>query len=252
MQHDLTGHVVMVTGSARRVGRAIALGFAHAGAHVIIHHSGTSTVDAEATAADARALGVQAFVVSADIRDPVAVAAAFAAAHAHFGRLDVLVNSASDFMATPLLDITPEAWRSTMGINLDGAFYCTQQAGRLMRAAGQGGCIINIADNAGLHAWKRRPQHSVSKAGLVMLTRVTAASLGEYNIRANCLVLGPVLPTDDGDPAFWQQLEARLPLKRSGDPDDAARAAVFIAANDFITGAVLRVDGGEGLGAADG
>jgi len=188
--------------------------------------------------------------VTADIRDPVQVAAAFDQLRAAFGRVDVLVNSSSLFEAAPLLDITPEDWRSVMGVNLDGAFYCTQQAGRLMRDAGTGGAIINIADNAGLRPWGKRPHHSVSKAGLIMLTEVAARSLAQYQIRCNCLVLGPVLPSPDMTDAFWGTVTARLPLKRSGDPADAARAVVFVAQNDFITGAVLRVDGGEWLGDA--
>jgi pteridine reductase len=101
-----------------------------------------------------------------------------------------------------------------------------------------------------LRPWAKRPHHSVSKAGLIMLTEVSARALAEYQIRANCLVLGPILPSPGMDEHKWQRIETRLPLKRSGDVDDVARAAIFLATNDFITGAVLRVDGGEWLGDA--
>ncbi|MEP7293515.1 MAG: SDR family oxidoreductase [Chloroflexota bacterium] len=100
-------------------------------------------------------------------------------------------------------------------------------------------------DTSGLRPWARRPHHSVSKAGLIMLTEVTAAVLAQYQIRANALVL----PSTGQSEENWRKSEARLPLKRSGDPDDVARAAVFLATNDTITGAVLRVDSGEWLGA---
>ena len=105
-----------------------------------------------------------------------------------------------------------------------------------------------LPSRSGLRPWAARPHHSVSKAGLIMLTEVTAAALAQYGIRANCLVLGPVLPSTGQSAESWRATEARLPLKHAGNPDDAARAAVFLATNDYITGAVLRVDGGEWLG----
>lgn len=247
MQTSLQGKVAFVTGSARRVGRAILLGFAAQGANVVIHHS-SSDADAERTRSDARALGVDALVVQGDYADHDAIARNFEQIRAHYGRIDVLVNSASLFPRADLLDIAPEDWDRVMHVNLRAPFWCTQHAVRMMRDAGIAGSILNIADNSGLRPWAARPHHSVSKAGLIMLTQVTAAALAEYQIRANCLVLGPVLPSDSATAEGWRATEARLPLKRSGDPDDAARAALFLATNDYITGAVLRVDGGEWLG----
>lgn len=246
MSTSLDGKVAFVTGSARRVGRAILLGFAAQGANVVIHHS-NSDDDAERTRLDAKALGVDALVVKGDYADPVAIDRSFAQIMAHYGRVDVLVNSASLFPRADLLDIPPDEWDAVMHVNLRAPFLCTQHAGRVMRDAGIAGSIINIADNSGLRPWATRPHHSVSKAGLIALTQVTAASLAQYQIRANCIVLGPVLPSTGQSDESWRETEARLPLKRSGDPDDAARAAVFLATNDYITGAVLRVDGGEWL-----
>ncbi|MEP7293923.1 MAG: SDR family NAD(P)-dependent oxidoreductase, partial [Chloroflexota bacterium] len=193
MLDSLTGKVVFITGSARRVGRGIALGFARAGAHVVIHHS-SSPDDAEQTAAEARALGVDALIVQGDHADESAIARNFAQVQAHFGRLDVMVNSASIFRQTPLLDIPLDEWDAVLDINLRAPFLCTQHAGRIMRASAIAGSIINIADTSGLRPWARRPHHSVSKAGLIMLTEVTAAARAQYQIRANALVLGPVLP----------------------------------------------------------
>ncbi len=251
MHESLAGKVVYVTGSARRVGRAIALGFAAQGANLVIHHS-TSDADAERTAAEARALGVDALIVKGDYARYEDVTRNFAAVQAHYGCVDVLVNSASNFITNDLLDIAPEEWNAVMDVNLRAPFWCTQLAGRIMRDTGTAGAIINIADTSGLRPWPARPHHSVSKAGLIMLTEVTAAALAPYGIRANCLVLGPVLPSTGQSAESWRKTEARLPLKRAGDPDDAARAAIFLATNDYVTGAVLRVDGGEWLGDASG
>jgi NAD(P)-dependent dehydrogenase (short-subunit alcohol dehydrogenase family) len=246
---SLKDKVVMVTGSARRVGRGILLGFAAEGANVVVHHH-NSDEDAERTAADARALGVDALIVKGDHAHYASVVRNFEQIKAHYGRIDVLVNSASIFQSADLLDIPPDEWDRVMHINLRAPFWCTQQAGRMMRDAGIAGSIINIADTSGLRPWAARPHHSISKAGLIMLMEVTAASLALHQIRANCLVLGPVLPSTGQSEESWRKTEARLPLKRSGDPDDAARAAVFLATNDYLTGSVIRVDGGEWLGNA--
>lgn len=246
MEQDLKGKVVLVTGGARRVGKGIVLGFARAGAHVAIHHH-SSPDEAAATADEVRAFGVRAWVAQADFADRRQIAPAIEAVAEHFGRLDVLVNSASVFGSGDFLDLPAAEWQTALDINLSAPFYASQAAGRLMRAGQIAGSIINIADNSGERPWPKRPQHSVSKAGLIMLTRVTAAALAHYQIRANAIVLGPVLPSPGMSADHWRGVESRLPLRHAGTVDDPARAAVFLAANDFITGAVLHVDGGEGL-----
>lgn len=248
MQSTLQNKIVMVTGSARRVGRGIALGFAAQGANVVIHHS-NSPDQAEQTASEARSLGVEALVVQGDHARYADVEANFEAVQAAFGRVDVLVNSAAIFKQTDLLDVPPDEWDRVMNVNLRAPFWCTQFAGRLMRDAGIAGSIVNIADNSGLRPWATRPHHSISKAGVISLTEVTAAALAPYQIRANCLVLGPTLPTTGAEDA-WQATVARLPLKRSGSVEQVAQAAIFLTLNDTITGAVLRVDSGEWLGDA--
>ena len=246
MEQDLRGKVVMVTGGARRVGKGIALGFAAAGAHVAIHHH-ASPEDAAETADEAREMGVRAWVVQADFSNRAPIQPAIQAVADHFGRFDVLVNSASVFGGGDFLDLSADEWQQALDVNLSAPFYATQAAARLMRQQSIAGCIVNIADNSGLHPWPKRPQHSVSKAGLIMLTQVSAAALAPYQIRANCIVLGPVLPSPGMSADYWSGVEARLPLQHAGTVEDPARAAVFLATNDFITGAVLHVDGGEGL-----
>lgn len=258
MQTDLRGSVVCVTGAARRVGRAIALAFARQGAHLVIHHS-SSDADAASAAAEARALDVEALVVRADQSDPDEVARLFDTIGERYGRLDVLVNSAAIFRRTPLLEVSAAEWREVLDTNLTGPFLCTQHAARLMMAkpprsaiaGGRGGAIVNISDNSGLNPWAARPAHSISKAGVVMLTQVSALALAQHNIRVSCVVPGPVLPPAGAGAAPLEAIAAGLPLGRIGSPDDIARACVFLATNDFATGSILRVDGGEGLAHAE-
>ncbi len=246
MQLELKNKVVLVTGSARRVGRAIALEFARQGAHLVIHHS-NSAKDAQSAAEEAQKLGVETLIVQADQSKPDEVAAMFSAIKERFGRLDVLVNSAASFKHGDLLNLSFEEWQSVMATNLNGPFLCTQAAARLMKEAGNGGAIINISDNSGLKPWKSRPHHSVAKAGVIMLTQVAALSFAPHNIRVNCVVPGPVLPAAGEPENSVVEVAKGLPLKHIGEPGDIARACVFLASSDFATGTILRVDGGEGL-----
>jgi NAD(P)-dependent dehydrogenase (short-subunit alcohol dehydrogenase family) len=248
MEISLAGQIALITGSARRVGKTIALALAAQGCHIALHHR-SSPHEAEETAAQIRALGVDCLILQGDHRHHQQVAANFAALAAHFGRCDLLVNSAGSFTQGDFLEVSPEDWEDALGANLSGPFWCCQQAGRLMRDSGRGGCIINIGDNGGWVGWAKRPQHSISKAGVVMLSQVAAKALAKYQIRVNCIIPGPILPAADMDADYWAKVVARLPLGHEGQPEDLARAAVFVARNDFMTGAVLHVDGGEHLGA---
>lgn len=246
MQIDLKDKVVLVTGSARRVGRAIALEFARHGVHLVIHHSNSES-EARSATAEAESLGVDTFIVKADQSNPEEVSRMFVAINSHFGKLDVLINSAASFKKGNLVDIPFAEWQSVIGTNLSGPFLCTQHAARMMIAGKQGGAIVNISDNSGLKPWKARPHHSIAKAGVIMLTQVAALSLAEHNIRVNCVVPGPVLRAAGEPEDSVIEVARGLPLKRIGTPSDIARACVFLASNDFATGTILRVDGGEGL-----
>ena len=247
MLTELKEKVVFVTGSARRVGKMIALEFARQSANLIIHHSNSDDAAAE-TAEDIRALGVDALIVKGDHSQLADIQRNFDELMDHYGRLDVLVNSAGLFPMEDLLDITPEEWQRVLDVNLSAPFYCSQFAGRIMRDGEIAGSIINIGDTSAMRPWKARPHHSITKAGVVMLTEVSALALADHNIRVNCIVPGPVLRAENISEERWNTVVAgNLPLQRSGEPEDVARAAVFLATNDFITGATLRVDGGETL-----
>ncbi len=239
--------VVFVTGSARRVGRAIALAFAAQGANLVIHHASASSADdAQSAAEEARNLGRDVIVVSGNQANSDNVRQMFAAVENHYGRLDVMVNSAAIFKRTDLLDITEEEWDLVMGINLKGPFMLTQHAARLMQQH-NGGVIINISDNSGLNAWASRPHHSISKAGVIMLTQVSALALAPHNIRVNCVIPGPVLVPADADESVLDEIAAALPVGHIGNPGNIADTCMFLAGNDYATGTILRVDGGEGL-----
>jgi pteridine reductase len=242
---NLNGKVALVTGSAHRVGRAIALGLARAGAQQVIHYGG-SAVAAGQTRDEVAALGVEAITVPANLSDPAQIDELFDAIEEHFGRLDILVNSAATFVHEPFDAVTAETWDAVLAVNLRAPFLCSQRAAHLMLARRSGGVIVNIADVAGQVPWVRYPQHSVSKAGLLMLTQVMAKSLGP-DIRVNAVVPGPVLKPEMTNLGVWEELGARLPLKRTGRPEHVAHAVLALVENDYITGAALAVDGGDTL-----
>ncbi len=248
---QLHGKFALVTGAAHRVGKAIAVALAAQGVHVAVHY-GRSEDAARETLAELQALGVRAFTVSADLRDPEQIAALFARVKAEFGRLDILVNSAANFVKRPFLDTTVEDWKNVMQANLRAPFLCTQHAARLMRQtdrpADQPAAIINIADSLGMHHYEGYAVHGLSKSGVIHLTRYTAVELAP-EIRVNSVAPGPVMPpvTMDPDGPVWRGIGARLPLKRTGDPAMVGQAVVFLAGADYVTGALLPVDGGEHL-----
>ena len=247
MPDDSRIKVALVTGAARRVGRAIALELAARGFALAIHYHNTPPPEVEATLAASRACGPAAEGFRADLADPQAIEALFAAVHARFGRLDVLVNSASAFQRLRLMEVTLADWQQTMAVNLTAPFLCTQAAVRQMRAQSPpGGVIINLGDHGSLEPWPEYAHHGISKAGLLALTQVTALSEAPL-IRANMVIPGLVLKPESMTDARWSVVTAATPAGRPGTPEDVARAVAFLAEEPFITGAVLRVDGGAGL-----
>ncbi|GAB4482434.1 MAG: 3-oxoacyl-ACP reductase FabG [Anaerolineae bacterium] len=248
---DLKGKVALVTGAAHRVGRAIALALAREGAHVVVHYGGSSEAAAR-TQAEIAARGVEAVTVSANLADPAAIAALFETTADRFGRLDVLVNSAARFDKRAFDAITLEDWERSMAVNVRAPFLAMQHAARLMRAAArpadQPALIVNIADLSGVYPWRDYVQHGVSKAGLLHLTKIGARELAPH-VRVNAIIPGPILPPPGMDPAStnWQETVQAVPLQREGGAEVIGETVVFLARNDFITGAVINVDGGEGL-----
>ena len=250
MPFDLEGRVVFVTGSARRVGRAIAMAFADQGANLVIHHvSPGSAEQARSAVEEITGRGLDAIVVRGDQSNPEEVARMVEEVRDHYGRLDALVNSAAILKRTQLLDVTYEEWQRVIDVNLTGPFLLTQHAARLMIETDTAGVIINISDNSGLNPWPAYPHAGVSKAGLVMLTQVASLALAPHDIRVNCVVPGPVL-APPGKQSVFDRIVEELPLGRAGTPADVGHACVFLAQNDFATGTILRIDGGEGIARA--
>ena len=171
---DSNGKVALVTGGAVRVGRALSLGLAEEGFDLVVHYH-SSGADARAVEAEIHKLGRRCVTVAADVADPEQVGALVDAVRTEFGRLDLLVNSASIFKANDLLDVDAREWDEVMGVNLKGPFLTARAASGLLTEAG--GCIINIVDVSALQPWVKYPHHSVSKAGLLQLTRVMARVL---------------------------------------------------------------------------
>jgi NAD(P)-dependent dehydrogenase (short-subunit alcohol dehydrogenase family) len=240
----LAGKVALVTGAARRVGQAIALELAANGMNLIIHH-GSSPSDAQSTADAAQQLGARVLICQADLRQPAEISQMFAQAEAYFGWLDLLVNNAASFKHNALLHLPLSEWQEVLDTNLTAPFLCSQLAAQqMLRQDPAGGAIVNIIDTSALTPWPAFPHHSVAKAGLKMLTEVSALSFGPH-IRVNAIAPGPVLRDAGNSPEKWAEIGATMPLKRTGHPADVARAVVFLATQPFITGTTLRVDGGD-------
>lgn len=249
MQVELTDQVALVTGSAHRVGRTIAIELARCGAHIMVHYNNSPPEAVRDTLQEIKSMGVDAFAVQSDIGTQEGVTTIFTAVREQFGRLNILVNSASNFQKRQILEVTLEDWQTTMNTNLTGPFLCTQAAVAMMRENDpSGGVIVNICDKGSVDPWPEYAAHGISKAGLLALTKVCAASLGP-DIRVNAVLPGPVMRpagrymTDEQ----WEAVGQKVPLKRTGTPEDVARAVSYLAREDYITGAVLQVNGGEHL-----
>lgn len=240
---DLKGKVVLVTGGARRIGRSISLALGEKGANVIINYN-ASAEQAEEAKRKVEALGARAMTVQADVSKAAQVDRMVDEAVAAFGRIDVLINNAAIFYKTPFLELTEEHWDDFMSINLKGPFLCARKIGELMLKQGSGK-IINIADVSGVRPWAPYIPYCVSKAGVIMLTKVLAKALAP-NIQVNAVSPGPVLlPEYYGEKEAEQAIKNTV-LKRVGSPEDIARTVIFlIEGSDYITGEVIAVDGGR-------
>ena len=234
--------VALVTGAGRRVGARIARELHAAGMAVAVHcHRSREDAERLREAFEAARPG-SATVVAADLLESGAAEAVVAAAEERWGRLDVLVNNASSFYPTPVGEVTEAEWRDLVGSNLAAPFFLAQAAAPLLRAAR--GCIVNIADVYGHRPLAGHPVYSAAKAGLVMLTRALAIELGP-EVRVNSISPGAVLWPENEDPERRRIIDA-IALKRSGDPGDIARAALFLVRDaPYVTGQDLAVDGGR-------
>jgi NAD(P)-dependent dehydrogenase (short-subunit alcohol dehydrogenase family) len=247
----LTGKVAFITGGGAGIGRGIALGFAEFGADVAILDVNAET--AETVAALVREKGRKALAITADVTDRAAVRAAVDRIVNELGRLDILVNNAGGTRPLPLLDMADRQLDKRIALNLTSLFVTTQAAAKAMVAGGQGGAIINITSIEGLRAAPNHAVYAACKAGMVNFTRTAALELGEYGIRVNCiapdLIVTEAMARNSPEsltPEFRKVHSRYFPLGRSGNFDDAAGVAVFLASpmSGYVTGVTISVDGG--------
>ena len=239
----LSGKTALVTGGARRIGRAIALALADAGADVALTYLRSAT-EASATLAQLTASGVRAMAVECDVRSEKSVRDAIGATIAVFERIDVLVNNAAIFTQAPLESLSLEDWDNTFRTNTRGAFLMSREALPHLKAAE--GCIVNIGSLGGMKAWATHAHYSSSKAALHALTQSMAKAFAP-RVTVNCVAPG-YIDFDDDASAAAERFAHRTPMQRNGSAEDVALAVLFFATGPrFITGQILAVDGGLGL-----
>ncbi len=232
---SLTGKVVLVTGGARRIGRAIVLRLAAEGARVGLHYW-TSEEGARRTAAEA---GAELF--RSNLESVSSIERMFEEAAQRMGGLDSLVNNAARFTRFDPLDITEKDWDFIHAVNLKAVFFCCQSGARMMLARG-GGHIVNISSLGGIRPWAEHAHYCASKAGVIMLTRALAKAWAPH-IAVNSVAPG-VIPFDDIDDRGLKMIEA-TPARRGGTPEEVADAVAYLlGCSNFITGQVMAVDGG--------
>jgi len=241
---NIDNRTILITGAAQRVGRVIALTLAERGAHIAFTYLDDSEPWRQ-TLAEIKALGVQALALPLNVLHPEQPKQVVDQVVERFGRLDVLVNNASVWLSDPFLDISYDAWRAALDVNLTGPFLCAQAAAPHMLARGEG-VILNITDLSAFQTWPKYAHHAASKAGLVALTKVMAAELAPA-IRVNAIAPGTVLLPPNAPAAKRRWAEENSLLKRIGSPEDVAKTVLFLIEMDFATGAVYFMDGGRAL-----
>jgi 3-oxoacyl-[acyl-carrier protein] reductase/pteridine reductase len=251
----LYGKSALVTGGAKRIGRAIALALAKAGADVAITYR-TSHQEAALTASEIEALGYRAMAVECDVRSEPSARQAVAAVAAQFGRLDLLVNNAAVFDSAALEQLSLEQWDTVFETNTRGPFLVAREAIHHLRASH--GRIVNIGSLGGIHAWAGHAHYCASKAALHMLTQAMAKAFAPA-VSVNCVAPGWIefeppgwiepIDVDKSPSDAARRFAARTPMQRNGTAEDVAQAVLFFATGpSFVTGQILAVDGGLGLG----
>jgi NAD(P)-dependent dehydrogenase (short-subunit alcohol dehydrogenase family) len=250
------GHVVVITGAARGIGKACALRFAQEGANVACLD--LLAEENEAVAGDCAALGAEVLALTCDVTDPESVRSCTEAVLKRWGRIDVLITSAGIYSGSPLPEVKLSQWQRLIEINLTGVFLCNQAVAPTMMEQ-RSGSIINISSMAGRTSWPSTAEYSASKTGVIGLTRSVAMELAPYGITANAVCPGNTLTemvhkVAEKQGALlgmsgqeWLDMRANdCPMKRLAEPWEIAGVCAFLASEDarYITGQALGVDGG--------
>lgn len=241
---NLKGKTALVTGSAKRVGREIALGLARRGANIVVHYN-SSASDARGVVADIKALGVDAVAVKADQSSAVQVKAAVSKALQHFRTIDVLIASAAVYRKTPFDTLTEADWDFHIDANLKGPFLFSLEVGRHMKRRKLAGKVVLFADWAAIRPYADYLPYCVSKAGVICLAKSLAKALGP-KVQVNAIAPGPILLPPDFTTAEKRAVVNATVVKHIGSPKDIVNSVLFlIEGSDFITGHTLLVDGGR-------
>jgi pteridine reductase len=237
----LAGRVALVTGAGRRVGRAIALALGARGMHVVVHHN-RSAAEADETATAIRAAGGRASLASGDLSDVGACERLIDEVVAEQGSLSALVNSAAIMLRTPVGETTPHDWDLMFALNVRAPYFLSQRAAPALRATR--GAIVNIADLAAFESWPAYVPHGMTKAAVVQMTRAMAKALAP-EVRVNAVAPGVVMLPEGWPADAAERLRSTTPLARLGSAEDVAGAVVYLLEAGYVTGEVIRVDGGR-------
>jgi pteridine reductase len=236
---DLSGKTALITGAAKRIGRAIAERLAREGVHLVLHHRASEN-EASALCAEAQRVGVRAWTVQADLADEREAAALLPRAIEMAGAIDFLVNNASIFPTGVLGDVTTEALKRCLDVNAVAPLILS----RAFAAQGREGCIVNLLDTRFAGHDPEHAAYHLSKRMLFDLTRMTARDFAP-RVRVNAIAPGLILPPEGKDMEYLVSLHGSNPLNSHGAPEDVTEAVVFLLRSDFVTGQVIFVDGGR-------
>ncbi len=240
---ELQGVAALVTGGAHRVGKAIVMALAETGCDLVLHYNRSADA-AEATAEQARALGREVRLVGADLADP-SLADEIIAGAGDLAPVRVLINSAGVFLEDTLGGVDIDTWNQSMAINLRAPVFLTQAFANAL-PDGISGSVVNVSDWRTARPYPDHFSYSVAKGGLDSFTIAAAVALAP-DVRVNAVALGAILPPPGKDSAYLKQLAQEIPLERVGGTEPVAQAVLFLLRNHFMTGEIIRLDGGAHL-----